>query len=93
MAEALGPARCAFTAFERSGIGDRGIGLEPCAQRRELRPANGLGDLMEFQPPRDADEQRVGQRRPGAGPLGAVADHFLEPVVAPYHRFLAKFTQ
>src|SRR3546814_1324015 len=50
MAEARAPARRVFAALQRGGIGDRGIGLQPCAQRRQLRPADRLRDLVEIQP-------------------------------------------
>src|SRR3546814_20206585 len=61
MAEARAPARRVFAALQRGSIGDRGIGLQPCAQRRQLRPADTLRDLVEMQPARASDEPQIGR--------------------------------
>ena len=56
-------SRTNVSALQRRCKDHGGVGLDASAYRGEFWPARGIGDLMEVEPSRDADENAVGQRR------------------------------
>ena len=81
MADAGARSRRPLAILHRGGESKRRILLDAPAQRSQLRPALGIGDLLEFEPSRDAGQHAIGKRRLFTDEIRAIADRRLQLVV------------